>query len=119
VLVYFISSLIGLWILHTTSNATLLVPAAIMMGLGQGAEMCIAAFLTGRYFGLKAYGAIYGTYYAIGNAGIATGVFTMGRAHDMAGSYAPMRYVFVASLLVVLALFACLPRYRFTRAAAE
>jgi MFS family permease len=115
---YFIISLIGVWLLHSTSDPALLQPAAVMMGLGQGAEMCIAAYLCARYFGLKAYGANYGTFYAIANAGIACGIVLMGLVHDAAGSYAPMRYVFVANLLVVMIMFACMPRYRYERAAA-
>ena len=114
---YFAASLIGLWLLHSTADASLLQPAAMLMGLGQGAEMCIAAYLTSRYFGLKAYAAIYGTFYSIGNAGIASGIVLMGLVHDHAGSYAPLRPVFMANLVVVTLIFLLLPRYRFTRAA--
>jgi cyanate permease len=117
-LLYFAAALAGLWLLHTTTDASLLQPAAILMGLGQGAEMCIAAYIAARYFGLQAYGAIYGTLYAVGNAGIASGIVLMGQVHDYAGSYAPMRYVFMGTLLTVLLLFALLPRYRYERAAA-
>lgn len=117
-LMYFVAALVGVWLLHTTSNPDLLVPAAILMGLGQGAEMCIAAYLTSRFFGLKAYGAIYGTFYSIANGGIAAGIVTMGFVHDAAGGYGPMRYVFLVNLLVVIALFASLPRYRYQRAGA-
>jgi MFS family permease len=113
--VYYAAALLGMWTLHGATVARWLVPAAILLGLGQGAEMCIAAYLTSRYFGLKAYGAIYGTFYAIGNAGIAAGIFSMGLAHDIAGNYGPMRMVFMVNLFIVLLIFAALPRYRYAR----
>jgi MFS family permease len=115
-LLYFAAALFGLWLLHSTRDASLLQPAAMLMGLGQGAEMCIAAYLSSRYFGLKAYGAIYGTFYSIGNAGIASGIVLMGLVHDHTGSYAPMRAVFMCNLAVVVLAFALLPRYRYARA---
>jgi MFS family permease len=114
-LLYYAAALSGMWILHGAQDARWLVPAAILMGLGQGAEMCVAAYLTSRYFGLKAYGAIYGTFYSIGNAGIAAGIFSMGLAHDIAGSYGPMRSVFLVNLAIVLVICAALPRYRYAR----
>ena len=114
--IYFLAAIIGVWWLHSTTDASRLVPAAILMGLGQGSEMCIAAYLVGRYFGLKSYGAIYGTMYSIANAGIATGIVTMGIVHDRATSYGPMRYVFMATLAIVMLMFLAMPRYRYARA---
>jgi MFS family permease len=115
VLPYFGAALCGMWLLHSTTDAGWLVPAAILMGLGQGSEMSIAAYFTSRYFGLKAYGAIYGTFYSIANTGIAAGIFSMGFVHDLANGYRPMRYVFLVNLILVLLLFASLGPYRYAR----
>ncbi|MGC3980050.1 MAG: MFS transporter [Steroidobacteraceae bacterium] len=115
VLPYFTAALCGVAILHSTTSASMLVPGAILLGLGQGSEMQLAAYLTSRFFGLKAYGAIYGSFYAAGNIGIATGIMTMGIAHDMAGGYAPMKYVFIGCLVMVLILLGSLGAYVYKR----
>lgn len=113
VLGYFGAALIGVAILHRASSPGALLPGAVLLGLGQGAEMSILAYLTSRYFGLAHYGAIYGRLYAFANFGIASGLLSMGMAHDRFGDYAPMAYVFVAALALALLLFALLPPYRF------
>lgn len=111
VLPYFAAALCGVAILHSTTSAAMLVPGAILLGLGQGSEMQLAAYLTSRFFGLKAYGAIYGTFYSSGNIGIASGIISMGIAHDLASGYGPMRYVFVGNLILVLLLLGSLGPY--------
>jgi MFS family permease len=116
VLPYFAAALIGVAITHRCDDPRWILPGAVLLGLGQGSEMSILAYLTARYFGIRNYCAIYGRLYGFANLGIATGLVSMGVAHDRYGSYAPMIYVFLAALLGVLALFASLPAYRFRRA---
>lgn len=115
VLPYFAAALCGVAILHGTSSESMLVPGAILLGLGQGSEMQLAAYLTSRFFGLKAYGAIYGSFYAAGNIGIASGIMTMGIAHDLAEGYRPMKFIFVGCLLIVLVLLSSLGPYVYKR----
>lgn len=115
VLPYFAAALFGVAILHGTSSTAMLAPGAILLGLGQGSEMQLAAYLTSRFFGLKAYGAIYGTFYSSGNVGIATGIVSMGVAHDLAQGYAPMRFIFLGCLILVLILFGSLGPYVYGR----
>lgn len=117
VLLYFGGAAFGIGLLHLSGNPVLAKPGALLLGLGQGAEMSILAYLVTRYFGLRHYGAIYGRIYGIANLGIASGILGMGVAHDLTGGYAVMGRVFTMTILLVMAAFLSLPSYRFARAA--
>jgi MFS family permease len=110
---YYAMALIGLLIVQTTTSQMVLLPGAVVMGLGQGAEIAFSAYLTSRYFGLKAYGAIYAIFYSASSAGIALGLYGMGAAHDYFGSYRPMALIFGALLGVATLLVATMGPYRY------
>jgi len=111
VLPYFASALIGAMIVHRATSVPVLLGGALFMGLGQGAEIAFAAYLTSRYFGLRAYGSIYSIFYAASNIGIGIGLMSMGLAHDHFGSYRPMAYVFGAALVIATLCIALLGPY--------
>jgi len=117
VLPYFAFALVGIAVVHHASTRGLLLPGAVLLGLGQGSEMSILAYLASRYFGLKAYGGVYGALYGFANFGIAAGILSMGVVHDLAGGYGPMGYLLPVSMGAVVALFAILPPYRYPREA--
>lgn len=61
--------------------------AVLMIGLGQGAEIDIVAFMIARYFGLRSYATIY-SLSTLGIAlGVAVGASLIGMAYDRFGSY--------------------------------
>lgn len=112
---YFGAALIGVGLVQTATTLPALYIGAVLAGCGQGSEHGICAYLTTRFFGLRAYGAIYGLLFGAANFGVVLGIVSMGQAYDLDGSYARMAYVFVPALLVVVLLLASLPRYRFER----
>ena len=61
--------------------------AVIMIGLGQGAEIDIVAFMIGRYFGLKDYATIYGLGVLCIGFSVALAAASIGRAYDWFGNY--------------------------------
>ena len=71
------------------SGVTEIVPllAIICLGLGLGAEVELIGFLVSRYFGLRAYGQIYGFIFALFALGSGTGPMALGFAYDVMGSY--------------------------------
>ena len=75
---------------------------AFLVGLGMGAEVDIIAYLTGRYFGLRAFGEIYGCAFASYVLGGALGPWLMGLGFDRTGSY----QIILASFLVATAVAA-------------
>lgn len=66
--------------------------AGILIGLAAGAEADVLPYLTARYFGLRHYGRIFGTIYAVFiiSSGIAPYLF--GLVYDQVGTYAPALY---------------------------
>jgi MFS family permease len=99
---FFIIALIGVLTVHSASHTATLLPGAVMLGTALGAENALAAYLTSRYFGLRAYGAIYGWAFAAACLGAALGLLLMGVVHDLAGDYRPMRLVFGAFVAVAV-----------------
>lgn len=61
--------------------------AVILLGLAAGAEIDLLAYLTARFFGQRAYGAIYGWQYSIFALGYGFSPFLVGRVRDMTGDY--------------------------------
>ena len=115
---YFAAALIGLLIVHSVhveSGTPLLFAGALLMGLGLGGEVAQNAYLVGRYFGLKSFGSIYGLTFAASNVGIAIGIYVMGRVHDLAQSYDPMRTVFGVCMAIAVLCIAALGPYVYAR----
>lgn len=115
---FFIVALIGVGLVHSTRSANVLLPGAMMLGLGQGSEFGIGAYLVSRFFGLKNYGAIFSIIMAGANAGVGIGLLLMGIVHDRSGNYAPMRYVLLITMTIVCLLFLSLGRYAYDRISA-
>lgn len=112
VLPFFGGAFVGVVMLHIWRLPAAMMPGAVMLGLGQGAEMSILSYLVARYFGLAHYGAIYGRLFGFANLGIAGGLLGMGFLHDRTGGYDGIGPVFAAALGVALIAFASLPAYR-------
>lgn len=76
-----------LFLLQTEVSPFVLYGAVMLIGLGQGAEIDIVAFMIARYFGLRNYATIYGiTVLGIG-LGTSVGATLIGAAHDRFGNY--------------------------------
>ncbi|MGC3980352.1 MAG: MFS transporter [Steroidobacteraceae bacterium] len=116
---FFLIAMAGVGVIHTTTSTALLIPGAMMLGLGQGSEFGIGAYLVSRFFGLKNYGAIFSIIMAGANVGVGLGLLSMGIVHDDYGNYGPMRYVLLCAMTGVMLLLASLGRYRYERVAAH
>jgi cyanate permease len=73
--------------------------AVMSLGLAAAAEVDLVAFLTSRFFGMKAYGKIYGWQLTAFYLGAAIGPFAAGRAYDHFQSYLPTLYFAAGALL--------------------
>lgn len=62
--------------------------AAFVFGLALGAEVDILAYLTGRYFGNKNYGTLFGTLVGLLALSAGVGPTVAGFVYDVSGSYA-------------------------------
>ena len=61
--------------------------AAVSLGFGLGSEIDVIGFLVSRYFGLRAYGQIYGSLFAIFTLGTGFGPVLMAVCFDVTRSY--------------------------------
>lgn len=85
--------------------------AAIMIGIAGGAEGDLIPFFVRKYFGLNAFGAIYGAMFACFTTGSALGPFLYGLSFDLMDSYVPVfKISAILSCICALAILA-LGRY--------
>ena len=93
--------------------------AAVLVGLGQRAEFDILPYAISRYFGLRAFGEIYGYTFAAVTLGGAVGPFVMGVSFDTTGSYSFALIMFAVAAFTAAGLMTQLGPYRVWEADAE
>jgi MFS family permease len=87
VAVFLMCPVIGLVILMSGAGGTPAIFAVVMVGLGIGAEMDFMSYLVSRYFGLRAFGRLYGLIYASITVGVSIGPIVMGYSEQLGGTY--------------------------------
>jgi hypothetical protein len=108
---FFFSALVGVWIVHSAAHTWTLLSGAVMAGIALGAENGFGAYLTSRYFGLRAFGSIFSCIYSANNPAVVVGMYAMGQSYDLVGNYRPMRLVFGICGAVAVACVARLGAY--------
>lgn len=103
----------GIALLRTGAASGQIFLAAFLIGLGMGAEVDIIAFLTSRYFGLRAFGEVYGYAFASYVLAGALGPWLMGLGFDRSGSYGSILVGFLLATLLAAVLMTRLGPYRF------
>jgi MFS family permease len=88
------------------------VPAAVAgtfaIGLAQGAEYDVIAYLVARHFGIGRYGALFATLNAVLGIGAAVGPAMYSRFYDTTGSYLPALWTSIPLYLIGAILVATL-----------
>ena len=112
-IMFFCCAIVGIALLAGGGMGATPFAATLLCGLGIGAEVDLMAFFVSRYFGLRAFGAIYGTMFALFGLGNGVGPFLMAESYDRFHSYTPMLFVFMVLLAVACLLLAGLGSYRF------
>jgi MFS family permease len=111
----FLCSAAGLALLLSSSTVPRSYSAAVLVGIGMGAEADVVPYLLTRYFGLEHFSELYSytwTVYAVAGA---LGPLLAGYIFDQAGSYRAALLVFLVMILVASAIFIALPKYRSMR----
>jgi MFS family permease len=82
-----------------------------LIGIATGAEYDLLAYVTGRYFGRRHFSELFGLQFAVFaiGTGVAPGLFGMLR--DRLGSFEPVLYLSVATMLASVVLLYTLGRY--------
>lgn len=102
---------IGLVLLSTLGESAAPL-AAIVIGVGMGAEVDLIGYLTVRYFGLRSYGQIYGLLYATFICGSGLGPIWIAYSYDITGAYGFSLVACIAILVLVVLILATLPAFR-------
>jgi MFS family permease len=110
-IVFFIIPMIGIALLGSGTGGVIPLLGAVLCGMGIGAEIDLMAFFVSRYFGLKAYGKIYGVIFAIFNLGTGLGPALSGWSFQMYHSYIPVFVVYEIALAITCVLFLRLGPY--------
>jgi MFS family permease len=97
----------------TGPTGAVIFVCACLIGLVVGAEFDVLAFLIKRYFGMQAYGKLYGTVFAIFQFGCGLGAAFLPISRARWGSYAPGLYTFAVFLLLAALVFSRFGPYRF------
>jgi MFS family permease len=103
---------LGILLLASGHGAAAFV-GALLAGLGMGAEGDLIAYLTSRYFGLKAFGELYGYAFGIFVLSGACGTLLMGIGFDKTGSYTVPLLGFLTAIFAAIILFTQLGPYRY------
>jgi OFA family oxalate/formate antiporter-like MFS transporter len=94
--VAFMAGAVGIVMLWSGGGGFVPFLAAFCMGVASGAEGDILPFACRRYFGVRAYGQIYGVVVAFFSLGAVVGPVLLALAFDRSGSYSTMLLVFAA-----------------------
>jgi uncharacterized membrane protein len=78
----------------------LALSAVILIGLALGVEYDFMAFMTARYFGMRAYGSVYGALYGFFALGAGLGPVWYARSFEANGNYDEA--LFVGALLTIV-----------------
>ncbi len=109
--VLFVLGGIGIAMMMPTWAALYYLIAAALIGIATGAETDLLAYLTGRYFGLKAFGQVYGGLFLAFMIGSAVGPYALGFGFDATGNYDLTLTACAVGMLIACGLLVTLPRY--------
>jgi MFS family permease len=113
---FFVVPMIGIALLLSGATGAWIIVAVVFMGLLVGAEFDMMAFIVSRYFGIRAFGALYGFMLMFVEAANAAGMLLMGWCYQLLHSYIPMLCIFEVLLLTAVALMASMGPYRYPAA---
>jgi MFS family permease len=83
----FLGQAMGCLLLFGGQGYAVLLIAAVLLGIAQGAELDMLPFVTARRFGRRAYAQIYGSSYAVIAVGQIVSPLILGWIFDLTGSY--------------------------------
>jgi MFS family permease len=110
-LAFLLPSIIGVAMLADGAGGSVAFLAAMLVGLAAGAEVDIMAYLVGRYFGLRHFGAIYATFFAVYAVGTSVGPTLTAALALRCGGYAVPLWYLVAALCLAVVLLLRFPRF--------
>lgn len=110
--IYLIAPIIGISALILGVSGGPAFAAAMCIGVAVGGESDVVAYLVRRYFGMKQYSRIYGSFFSAYGTASAVGPYATAWGHDhIAGGYGVVLWVHVVLLALAFALLFGYQRY--------
>ncbi|MGF6875139.1 MFS transporter [Paraburkholderia sp. MM5477-R1] len=110
----FVFTAAGVTLLNHTNDVWGIYLAALLVGVGLGAEGDIAAYILSRYVPKASYGRAFGLVMFLFAQGGGLGVFVLGKSYGALGSYTAALYLIVALVLVAALLIAVVGPYKYS-----
>ncbi len=107
---------VGIFLVSRVSAATgpgLLYVGVILMGFGGGSQAPMRNYFFTRYFGLKGFAGILGTFMSISALLTAPAPWVIGMIYDQTHSYGGAFVMLLVGAAISIATFLILPRYRY------
>ena len=108
---FFTIPMLGIALLGEGPGVAVPLVGAAICGLAVGAEIDLMAYFVSRYFGIRAYGRVYGTMFILFAVGNGVGPLIGGISFTRFGGYGPALIVFEVMLVVTCGLFLTLGPY--------
>jgi OFA family oxalate/formate antiporter-like MFS transporter len=115
-LAFLLAPIVGIAMLALGANGAAAFAAAALIGVAAGAEVDVIAYLTSRYFGMRQYSRIYGTFYSLYSLGGGIGPLLTATAVERSGSYASSLVAHIGILALGAVLLATFPPFPDLRA---
>ena len=112
-IVFLMGPVIGIALLAMVNDTSTVHLAAVLMGLGFGAEFDLLSYFISRYLGLKVYGKIYGLMYSGFSIGAGIGPIVMGLSYDRLGAYNVGLWIMFVAISLAVVIVSRLGAYRF------
>jgi MFS family permease len=110
-LAFLLPAIAGIAMLAFGADGRAAFVAAALIGLSAGAEVDVVAYLTSRYFGLRQFSRIYGTFYGIYSIGGGLGPLLTQQGVHATGSYAVAMLTLMGLLVGAALLLATYPPF--------
>lgn len=110
---FFLLPIVGIALVTYGGVGLLPSLGAVLLGSAIGAEVDMLAYFVGGYFGLRAFGIVYGALFAAFGIGAGLGPFISGSVFDAFHSYRGVFAIYMALLAVASVLVSCLGPYRY------
>jgi MFS family permease len=111
-MIFLIPAVIGVFILSSPGLAFgVAIIGAICIGLANGSEADVVPYVTSRYYGLKYYTKIYGTFFSCYCLGSAFGPIVTAKLVDSTGRYHVMIWTHTAALVIAGIIFFTFKRF--------
>lgn len=103
------SAMAGMVVLQFSTGSAAILLAGALLGIGMGAEYGALSYFVSRYFGLRHFGTIVGTFYAVVAFIQGAAPALMDVSYDRSGSYLTAMVAILAALALGMVLLALLP----------